>query len=780
MFFQPKSSTGNPLATVDDLLIQRHAGTKHNKQLGRNRALLVLSVLGLLLALPTGRYYLRPSVHPTAVTIPAQTDWIDYGPIFGIGELGEWDYQLYGGFAGSVLKKDGVYYLYYQGARGYRTTIDETVTWRAIGVATSPDGINFTKAAGNPVLTWFPNNDGEEGAVSSAATLDARGNMIVYYGANTHAGGPLVNADGRMARSADGLTFTDVGIALDHTDRSLWGSGDELFPIIAFHEAGQWFVYYIPNGTLQRRQLGVAWGDNADLLNNSAAAKSGMRSVAAWGMGGYAKLDTTTYALFLNNIPERKTEVRTVALAAPDQLSAPVATYQFEGIVEATVLLDQATRTWFMYYRAADVYCVKLAPAGAPDTTPPTAPSSVVATPIDDRTIELTWAPATDAETGIVQYNIFRNGIRVATVKGWHFRDQGLAEQTDYHYTVSAINYHGVEGAHSSPITATSLPDVRPPRLVSGNASGNPTAVTLVFDEPLAQASAESAEHYSIDHDVAVLSATLQPDGNTVVLNTTPHRNGATYHMSVGAIRDRASTPNLLREATLRYTYVAAAGLVGAWSFEEGTGDLAFDTATFGNHGALRYTDQPGPIWVAGAVGQALRFDGVDDHVTIDGTGSLQAVTGQSYTFQAWANPAGIPPNKSVNDTYYTLLARQYNGLYYDVKGRFRAQIRLRDGADIAVVSSVMVPESWYQLRMVVDDIGKQLHLYVNGQEVANSPVSYQGELANHGAEPYYIGTSDPLFERYEYRFKGKLDEVQIYNQPVKLTDQMYLPWAGK
>jgi len=97
--------------------------------------------------------------------VPAQSEWTDYGTIFESGNLGEWDYQLFGGFTTAAIKKAGIYHLYFQGASGYRI-VDDSVTWRSIGVAISPDGINFTKHSDNPVITWFPNGNGEEGAVS--------------------------------------------------------------------------------------------------------------------------------------------------------------------------------------------------------------------------------------------------------------------------------------------------------------------------------------------------------------------------------------------------------------------------------------------------------------------------------------------------------------------------------------------------------------------------------------------------------------------------------------
>ncbi|GAJ19204.1 unnamed protein product, partial [marine sediment metagenome] len=51
---------------------------------------------------------------------------------------GDWDREHVG--HPSIVYLDGVFYLYYSEARPY-----------AIGLATSPDGIHFTKYAGNPM-----------------------------------------------------------------------------------------------------------------------------------------------------------------------------------------------------------------------------------------------------------------------------------------------------------------------------------------------------------------------------------------------------------------------------------------------------------------------------------------------------------------------------------------------------------------------------------------------------------------------------------------------------
>jgi hypothetical protein len=313
------------------------------------------------------------STHSSQVFIPGQSDWLECGPIFSAGREGDWDLYLWGGFASTVVKKNGIFYLYYQAANGYDED-EETATWRSIGVATSSDGINFTKYAANPVLTWFPKNNLEEGAVSAGAFLDSTGEIALYYGANTWAGGSSVNADGRLAVSSDGLHLTDQGIVLNRRDSSVWGSGDELYPVIGFHDAARWFTYYIPNGTPQKGKLGVARGNNRLDLTNSAPVLSGGSTIPVWGPGSFARLAHDTYALFLNDVYRPGgpiLEVRIVSLNAPDSVSAPVQSYQFEDVWEAVVFLDTIVDTWFMYYRSADheYYGVKVAAADGREMT---------------------------------------------------------------------------------------------------------------------------------------------------------------------------------------------------------------------------------------------------------------------------------------------------------------------------------------------------------------------------------------------------------------------------
>ena len=331
---------------------------------------------GLVFILLSSCSRITPTTIPTTtlqtnVRIPSQADWVDHGIILEAGREGEWDYYLWGGFAFSVIKKEDTYYLYYQGAGDYRTEYDETVLWRAIGVATSSDGIHFSKHESNPILTWFPNQYGEEGAVSSGVTLGEQDEAMLFYGANTAESDISVNSDVRVASSVDGLNFTDLGIALDRNNALVWGSGDELFPVDAIYDQGAWIVYYIPNGTAESGYLGVAYGDQNRELHQSSQVTSNGEPISVWGTASHVRLDEDIYAVILNNVREKRTEVRLMSSRSPNILSEPVVVYQFGGVQQATLLLDEESETWFLYYRTHEnSYGVKLAPMEKATTNP--------------------------------------------------------------------------------------------------------------------------------------------------------------------------------------------------------------------------------------------------------------------------------------------------------------------------------------------------------------------------------------------------------------------------
>jgi hypothetical protein len=318
----------------------------------------------------------RAATAPGEIAIPTAEQWTDCGPVLRAGGPGSWDHLLYGGFAGSALRKDGRILLYYQGAYGHRQGGDETPLRRSIGLAVSDDGFHFEKHPDNPVLTWLPNDGPEEGAAAGTATLDEQGRVVLFYGANTDSGPMTVNADVRVARSADGVRFEELGIVLDHGSPDVWASGDELYPLAVLRDGARWVVYYVPSGP-HRGVLGVAWGEGPETLAETARVRGSFgRRVGAWGMGSVARVGPRSWALFTNRVHEGIFEVHFVDAADPARLAAPSRRFAFDPPLHATVLLDDDRGRWLLYDRRGDHYGVRVAATNATATGRASAPGA--------------------------------------------------------------------------------------------------------------------------------------------------------------------------------------------------------------------------------------------------------------------------------------------------------------------------------------------------------------------------------------------------------------------
>lgn len=66
-----------------------------------------------------------------------------------------------------------------------------------------------------------------------------------------------------------------------------------------------------------------------------------------------------------------------------------------------------------------------------PGDNAPSAPGTPVASNITDTSVKLTWTAATD-DKGIKNYDVLRDGTKIATVTGLTHTDQGLTAGTDY------------------------------------------------------------------------------------------------------------------------------------------------------------------------------------------------------------------------------------------------------------------------------------------------------------------------------------------------------------
>ena len=90
----------------------------------------------------------------------------------------------------------------------------------------------------------------------------------------------------------------------------------------------------------------------------------------------------------------------------------------------------------------------------APDAIPPSTPTNVAAASGNSTKALLSWTNSTD-NVGVAGYQIFRNGVSIATTTQTSYQDTGLTASTAYSYTVIAFDLAGNVSLPSLPASVT-------------------------------------------------------------------------------------------------------------------------------------------------------------------------------------------------------------------------------------------------------------------------------------------------------------------------------------
>ena len=140
------------------------------------------------------------------------------------------------------------------------------------------------------------------------------------------------------------------------------------------------------------------------------------------------------------------------------------------------------------------------------DTSPPSVPSGVVARARPSSIAEISWGPSTD-DAGDVRYEVFREGVRIATVKDTVLKEGDLVALKELCWTVIAVDAAGNRSESSAPACVV-MPDITPPTVpqrVTAGASGE-RAVEVTWESSRDDA---GVARYEIQRDGApVLTAT--------------------------------------------------------------------------------------------------------------------------------------------------------------------------------------------------------------------------------------------------------------------------------
>ncbi|MGI9258462.1 MAG: LamG domain-containing protein, partial [Gammaproteobacteria bacterium] len=203
-----------------------------------------------------------------------------------------------------------------------------------------------------------------------------------------------------------------------------------------------------------------------------------------------------------------------------------------------------------------------------------------------------------------------------------------------------------------------------------------------------------------------------------------------------------------------------ATGPVAHWKLDDGTGLTAVDSE--GGHNGTLTTG--GPTWVAGQIGDALDFDGIDDAIIVPHDDTLSLT--QAMTFSAWvrsdafgeSGPYDLVVSKGTVATSY---AYYFGALGDEIIFGFSA-----DGAyrEFTTPSLNLATDTWHHIAATFDNSSDQVRLYHDGVEVLAATTTYEPSATTHDL---YIGSSEDGAD-----WDGILDDVRIENR-VMAADEI-------
>ena len=179
------------------------------------------------------------------------------------------------------------------------------------------------------------------------------------------------------------------------------------------------------------------------------------------------------------------------------------------------------------------------------DTTAPSAPTGMSADVEAGPSVRLTWEASVDAETGVAQYQIIRDGVDLAFTRETSFVDPNATLGTVHVYQIRAINAQAIPSSLSA-----ELPVV----ILSANAISRFSSQVLVeFSAPVTAETAEVAANYAID-GIQINSATLSDDGRLVTLSTSELPLEQRLDLTVNGLRSQAGDP-LAPDFSIQFSY---------------------------------------------------------------------------------------------------------------------------------------------------------------------------------------------------------------------------------
>ena len=221
-----------------------------------------------------------------------------------------------------------------------------------------------------------------------------------------------------------------------------------------------------------------------------------------------------------------------------------------------------------------------------------------------------------------------------------------------------------------------------------------------------------------------------------------------TYYWRIDSINPNSTVPGKVWSFTTGATLTPpnpSSGLLAHWKLDETSGTLAASTT-----GTYPGTVVGTPLRTAGADGNAISFDGINDGVT---TGSPLLSNRTSFTMAGWYRSPLTTGNR-------VALWGQNDVVEFGINGT-NLFLFTPGGGSLAV--PLPSPNEWHHVTCVGD--GASLKIYVNGLLAASGGTYVSTAYGSSTVSGFNIGTA--TWDPSGNWFTGQIDEVKVYDRAL-------------
>nr|WP_228390042.1 glycoside hydrolase family 18 chitinase [Streptomyces smaragdinus] len=241
-----------------------------------------------------------------------------------------------------------------------------------------------------------------------------------------------------------------------------------------------------------------------------------------------------------------------------------------------------------------------------PGDAAPSAPGKPVASGVTSSSAKLTWTAATD-DKGVKNYDVLRDGAKVATVTGLTYTDNSLSAGTDYSYAIQARDTADQTGDVSASTAVRTPGDTTTPPSTGGKVNLGYFTEWGVYDRNyhvknlVSSGSADKITHINYSFGNVTGGKCVMGDSYAAT------DKAYTADQAVSGVADTWDQPlrgnfNQLRELKAKYPNIKVLWSFGGWTWSGGFTDAAKNPAAFADSCYKLVED---PRW-------ADVFDGID------------------------------------------------------------------------------------------------------------------------------------------------------------------------